>query len=56
MNAAEIGSYELDLPEIDEQKKIADALASVDAKIGAVDAQIERMETFRSGLIQGLFP
>lgn len=44
------------IPHPDEQAKIAAALSAMDAKIDAVAAQIECMETFRRGLIQGLFP
>lgn len=43
------------LPHPEEQRKIADALAAVDAKIQATKEQIERMEAFKKGLVQKMF-
>ena len=43
------------IPSIDEQKKIADALSAVDAKITAVSEQIEQFERFKKGLLQQMF-
>lgn len=43
------------VPHIDEQRKIADVLTAVDAKIGAVAGQISKMATFRKSLSQQMF-
>lgn len=43
------------IPVIAEQQKIADFLSAIDAKIDAVSLQIEKMETFKMGLLQQLF-
>lgn len=43
------------LPHVDEQRKIADALAAIDGKIQIVAVQISRMEAFRKSLLQKMF-
>lgn len=50
-----ISSAEFDVPHPDEQRKIADALSAMDAKIAAVANQITHMETFKKGLLQQMF-
>lgn len=42
-------------PASDEQRKIADALSALDAKIAAVADQISHMEAFKKGLLQKMF-
>jgi len=54
--AEQLRSVPVVVPHMDEQVKIAAALAALDGKIDAVAAQIAQMEAFRKGLIQGLFP
>lgn len=42
-------------PHLDEQKKIADFLSSIDGKINAVEDQLEAAKTFKKGLLQVMF-
>jgi type I restriction enzyme S subunit len=44
------------LPNTDEQQKIADCLASVDALIEAQGRQVEALKAHKKGLLQQLFP
>lgn len=50
-----ISTGEFEIPQPDEQRKIADALSALDAKIAAVADQITHMETFKKGLLQQMF-
>ncbi len=56
LNPSHLRSVSILVPHIDEQSKIAVALSALDSKIDVVATQIVQMETFRKGLIQGLFP
>ena len=55
ISKTELGKIPFPLPHKDEQKKIADALGAVDAKIDGVAAQIDKLETFKQGLLQKMF-
>lgn len=50
-----LGKVQVQVPHPDEQRKIADALAALDAKIAAVADQITHMEAFKKGLLQQMF-
>lgn len=43
------------VPCIEEQKKIADALSALDAKIQALTDQVTKLQTFKKGLLQQMF-
>ncbi|MCY1128018.1 restriction endonuclease subunit S [Frigidibacter sp. RF13] len=45
----------LPFPHPEEQAKIVEALSAMDAKISAVQAQVDRMQDFKKGLLQQMF-
>lgn len=49
------GLYDVPLAHADEQKKIADSLSAVDARIEGLADQIIHMESFKAGLLQKMF-
>ena len=55
LSKANLNGLTLALPHPDEQKKIADFLSSLDAKIDKVAEQITQMESFKKGLLQQMF-
>lgn len=50
-----LSKLKLHLPHPDEQAKIAAALAAMDAKIAAVQLQVDKMQDFKKGLLQQMF-
>lgn len=52
---AQLRKIVIPVPHPDEQRKIADALTALDAKLAAVANQITHMETFKKGLLQQMF-
>ena len=55
INLGEIGNCRVQLPSLPEQKKIAAFLTAIDRQINLVSQQLERMQTFKKGLLQQLF-
>jgi type I restriction enzyme, S subunit len=51
-----LSDFKLSIPAIEEQKKIADCLSSLDNRITAQTQQIEALKLHKKGLMQGLFP
>lgn len=54
-NASDLKTLRAKVPSRKEQEKIADFLTAIDAKITAVDQQIEQIEAFKKGLLQQMF-
>ena len=55
LSLSAIKNTPLNLPSLNEQKKIASFLTSVDKKIELIDFQLERNKEFKKGLLQQMF-
>jgi type I restriction enzyme, S subunit len=55
LSKSTIEKIDIPLPSLEEQTRIANYLSAIDAKIQGVSAQIEKMETWKKGLLQQMF-
>ncbi len=56
LNFAQVRSFSLPLPLIEEQQKIADCFSSLDELIAAQTQKIDTLKSHKKGLMQQLFP
>lgn len=56
ITGSDVANFPISLPEIQEQKKIADNLFSLDDLIAAQTQKLEALRTHKKGLMQQLFP
>lgn len=52
---SDMSKLQISLPSLPEQQKIADFLSSLDEKIEKTSEELEKMEEFKKGLLQGMF-
>ena len=55
INAKEYSQYPLNLPSLQEQKRVSDLFNSLDRKINLLTNKKEALETYKKGLIQKIF-
>lgn len=55
LSSLRLGKVRLEIPCIEEQKKIANYLSNLDGKIEGVTTQITRIKAFKKGLLQRMF-
>lgn len=55
ISKTEVEKIPAEVPHIDEQRRIADFLSSLDNKLDAVNAKVTAMQTFKKGLMQQMF-
>jgi type I restriction enzyme, S subunit len=55
INTSDLAAIEIRIPHPDEQRRIADFLSALDAKINTVRSKVTAMQTFKKGLLQQMF-
>lgn len=55
INSNDLAGIKIALPSLPEQQKIAAFLSTIDRQINLVSQQLERMQTFKKGLLQRMF-
>jgi type I restriction enzyme S subunit len=55
LNAQTVKGFKIQIPDIQEQTKIANFLSAIDEKINHFQLQIEKTENWKKGLLQQLF-
>ncbi len=55
INKTEFSKFEIQLPTLEEQQKIADFLSSIDSKIESIEKEFEGLKEFKKGLLQQMF-
>lgn len=55
LTVPQISTYKILIPSLPEQAKIANFLSALDEKINHTQAQIEKTEVWKKGLLQGMF-
>lgn len=55
LSAEIVKSFQFPIPPLPEQQKIASFLSEIDTKIESLSSEIERVEKWKKGLLQGMF-
>lgn len=55
INKTEFSKFEIQLPTLEEQQKIADFLSSIDSKIENIEKELVGLKEFKKGLLQQMF-
>jgi len=56
INSSDLAEIRLEIPQLEEQQKIADCLSSIDELVTAQTQKVEALKAHKKGLMQQLFP
>ena len=56
ISLSQLGNFQILLPPLVEQQKIADCLSTLDERIGAESRKLDALKTHKKGIMQQLFP